>query len=168
MGTGSPGRSAGSLGEELFPLYLHGLVNVCCVEGFSHAISVKRIRAVDGAVEQETRIERLQELQDVLSILGRPLIRCDVWGLCNCLMVIRPDSSLPLLLWAWGQWLITDGEDWVSRRGVPTRRSRVGIKFIDPINHTHRVGFPKYQNSENTKYQKSKVPITIMRPNVCS
>jgi hypothetical protein len=27
---------------------------------------------------------------------------------------MRPDSSLPLLLWAWAQWFITLGEDWVS------------------------------------------------------
>ena len=41
----------------------------------------------------------------------------------------------------------------MSRRGVATcvapRRSRVGIKFNDPINHTHRVGF------QNTKIQRT-------------
>jgi hypothetical protein len=44
------------------------------------------------------------------------------------------------------------GDDWVSRQEVvkcvALRRSRVGIKFINPINHTQRVGFPKYQNTE--------------------
>ncbi len=69
------------LGEEPFPLLLHDLVNICGVEFFSLAIVVKRLCAVDVDVEQEACIERLQELQDVLPILGRPLIQCDVWGL---------------------------------------------------------------------------------------
>ena len=34
-----------------------------------------------GYVEQEACIEGLQELQDVMPNLGRPLVRCDVWGL---------------------------------------------------------------------------------------
>jgi hypothetical protein len=38
-------------------------------------------------------------------------------GFVCCMMVMRPDSSLPLLLRVWAQWLITYGEDWVSRRG---------------------------------------------------
>jgi hypothetical protein len=41
-----------------------------------------------------------------------------------------------------------------SRRAWHSHRSRVGIKFFDPINHTYRVGFPKYQNTENSKYKK--------------
>jgi hypothetical protein len=28
-------------------------------------------------------------------------------GFVGCMMVMRPDSSLPLLLRAWAQWLIT-------------------------------------------------------------
>jgi hypothetical protein len=101
------------LGEELFPLHLHDLVDICGVECFSLAIGVKRLRAVDGAVEQEVCIERLQELQDVLPILGRPLVRCaakaplGAFAAVDSMMVMRPDSSLPLLLRAWAQWLIT-------------------------------------------------------------
>ena len=38
------------------------------------------------------------------------------------------------------------------------------IEFIDQMNHTYRVGFPKYQKTENPKYQKSKVPNTTIRP----
>ena len=40
-----------------------------------------RLRAVDGAVEQEACIKGLQELQDVMPNLGRPLVQCDVWEL---------------------------------------------------------------------------------------
>ena len=50
----------------------------------------------------------------------------------------------------------------VTTRGrdvrAASRRSRVGIKFIAPINHTYGVELPKYQNTENPKYHKSKVP----------
>jgi len=53
------------LGEELFPLHLHDLVEICGVECFSLATGVKRLRAVHDAAEQEACIERLQELQDV-------------------------------------------------------------------------------------------------------
>ena len=59
MGTGSPGRSSGNLlgeelmGEELIPLHLHDLVDICGVECFLLSIGVKRLRAVYGAVEQE-------------------------------------------------------------------------------------------------------------------
>ena len=35
------------------------------------------------------------------------------------------------------------------------------IEFIDPMNHTYRVGFPKYQSTKHP-YQKRKVPNTIM------
>jgi hypothetical protein len=70
-------------------------------------MGVKRLGAVDGAVEQKACIQGLQELQDVMPNLGRPLVRCDVWGFVGCMMVMRPDSSLPLLLRAWAQWLIT-------------------------------------------------------------
>jgi len=56
----------------------------------------------------------------------------------------------------------------VSRRGGRDvrgkRRSRIGIKFIDPMNHTYGVELPEYQNTENPKYQMSKVPNTLMRP----
>ena len=52
-----------------------------------------------------------------------------------------------------------------SRRAWHSR-SMVGIKFIDPMNHTYEVELPKYQNTENLKYQKSKVPNTLMRPYV--
>ena len=45
-----------------------------------------------------------------------------------------------------------------------SRRSRIGIKFIDPMNRTYGVDLPKYQSTENPKYQKSKVPNTLMRP----
>ena len=44
-----------------------------------------------------------------------------------------------------------------------SRRSRIGIKFIDPMNRTYGVEFPEYQNTENPKYQKSKVPNTFFR-----
>ena len=71
------------LGEELIPLHLHDLVDICGVECFLLSIGVKRLRAVYGAVEQEACIEGLQELQDVMPNLGRPLVRCDVWGLCR-------------------------------------------------------------------------------------
>ena len=52
---------------------------------------------------------RLQELQDVLPILGRPLVRWDVWGLLRMYDGHEAGlfSSLPLLLRAWAQWLIT-------------------------------------------------------------
>ncbi len=53
----------------------------------------------------------------------------------------------------------------MSRRGVGRAcRSRVGIKFIDPMNHAYGVELPKYQNTENPKYQKRKVPNILMRP----
>jgi hypothetical protein len=44
-----------------------------------------RLASRDSAplVEQEACIEGLQELQDVMQNLGRPLVRCDVWGLCR-------------------------------------------------------------------------------------
>jgi hypothetical protein len=51
-----------------------------------------------------------------------------------------------------------------SCRAWRSRRSRTGIKFIDPMNRTYGVELPKYQNTENPKYQKSKVPNTLMRP----
>ncbi len=35
---------------------------------------------------------------------------------------------------------------------------------IAPMNRTYRVELPEYQNTENPKYQKSKVPNTLMRP----
>ena len=37
-----------------------------------------------------------------------------------------------------------------------SRRNRIGIKFIDPMNRTYGVELPKYQ--------KSKVPNTLMKP----
>jgi hypothetical protein len=54
------------LGEELIPLHLHDLVDIYGVECFLLSIGVKRVRAVDGAVEQEACIEGLQKLQDVM------------------------------------------------------------------------------------------------------
>jgi hypothetical protein len=48
--------------------------------------------------------------------------------------------------------------------GVMTCVSRIGIKFIDPMNRTYGVELPKYQSTENPKYQKSEVPNTLMRP----
>ena len=105
------------LGEELIPLHLHDLVDICGVECFLLSIGVKRLRAVDGAVEQEACIEGLQELQDVMPNLGRqkrPIIVSketyySVQELQDVMpnLAVRPDSFLPLLLRAWAQWLIT-------------------------------------------------------------
>ena len=55
-----------------------------------------------------------------------------------------------------------------SRRAWRSRRSRIGIKFIDPMNRTYGVELPEYQNTENPKYQKSKVPNTLMKPYIYS
>jgi hypothetical protein len=44
------------LRQELIPLHLHDLVDICGVECFLLSIGVKRLRAVDGAVEQEVCI----------------------------------------------------------------------------------------------------------------
>ena len=49
-------------------------------------------------------------------------------------------------------------------RALHSRRSRIGIKFIDSMNRTYGVELPKYQSTENPKYQKSKVSNTLMRP----
>jgi hypothetical protein len=51
-----------------------------------------------------------------------------------------------------------------SWRAWRSRRSRIGIKFIDPMNRAYGVELPNYQNTESPKYQKSKVPNTLMRP----
>jgi hypothetical protein len=51
-----------------------------------------------------------------------------------------------------------------SRRAWRSRRSRIGIKFIDPMNRTYGVDLPKYQNTGNPKYQKSRLSNTLMRP----
>ena len=71
------------MGGELVPLHLHDPVDVCGVEGFVTTLIVKGDSAplMADKVEQEARIWRLQELQDVLPTLVRPLVRCDVWGL---------------------------------------------------------------------------------------
>jgi hypothetical protein len=72
------------MGEELVPLRLHDLVDVCGVEGFVTTLIVKgdSARLMADKVEQKARIQRLQELQEVLPkpILVRPLVRRDVWG----------------------------------------------------------------------------------------
>jgi hypothetical protein len=57
-----------------------------------------------------------------------------------------------------------EGGRWRGNRGGRKgRRSRIGIKFIDPVNRTYGVDLPEYQNTEIPKYQMSKVPNTLMR-----
>ena len=69
-------------------------------------------------VEQEARIWRLQELQDVLPILVRPLVRCDVWGLLR--LYDGHEAGLFSSSSAAGvdSRLITLSDQWVSRRAV--------------------------------------------------
>ena len=42
--------------------------------------------------------------------------------------------------------------------------AQLRLSFFDPMNRTYGVELPEYQNTENPKNQKSKVPNTLMRP----